>query len=92
MTSLCLLLLLVLSFGSALAQQPAAPLPCQAQLGQALQRSITVQQIAAQEREAIATYFQTEMQELRAKLEESVAKREELQRQLEALKPQAAKE
>lgn len=73
-----------LGLGLALAQQPPPP-PCQVQLAQALQRSITFQQVAAQEREAIAQYFQEELRKL-------TEERNELQRRLDELKPQAAKE
>lgn len=84
MTWLWLVLPIFLGLGLALAQQPPPP-PCQVQLAQALQRSMTFQQTAAQEREAIAMYFQ---EELRKVTEE----RNELQHRLDELKAQKKQE
>lgn len=77
--------------GIAFAQQAPTP-PCQAQLAQALQRSITFQQAAAQEREAIALYFQEELKRVTAERDTLMQKHEELLQKMSNTQPQARKE
>jgi len=69
----------------ALAQQSPPPADCQAQLAQALLREGSAQSLAGQSREALISYFQTEMRKL-------IDERDTARKELTELKNGAGKE
>lgn len=80
MPTVILLLISVLLGGVMIgqAQQPAPPLDCQIQLGQALNRMGQQQTLAREDREALILYFQ---QELRKAMQERDTLRKQMDEQ-----------